>query len=381
VFGHSGKLAHLARLIAPVGGAMALMVAPEPVGPTARAAERVALPFPAGQAARVIQGYNGGSHQGRSRFAVDLVLAGGGTSGAEVVSPIDGSVSWANAPGAANGCLAIAFPDGSYSITLCHVQFHRAYRSGERIAVGQSLGTVGAAGRVGNNGTPHVHMELHRGGRSSSPVPFSPPDGLPLEGVALPASGAYGEHSSRAPIVSTNRAGSGNPPSTVQGAQPTPTQQSPAAAAPSDDVSGRPSSAGSSGAARAAVVQGTGSCLNVRDEPFAAARILDCLADGTEVPLMPAAGGADQRWRQIQGKGWAASEYLKRIRAVVTGTDSCLNVRENPSTSASVVGCLAESSSVSITEGPANGGEHEWYRIAPTGSLLRGGWVVAQYLD
>ena len=40
------------------------------------------------QAARVIQGYSGGTHQGRSQYALDLVLAGGGTSGAQVVSPV-----------------------------------------------------------------------------------------------------------------------------------------------------------------------------------------------------------------------------------------------------------------------------------------------------
>jgi uncharacterized protein YraI len=381
VFQHALTVAGLVRAIVASCGAMALMAAPPPFTPvpTTWAADGIALPFPGGQAVRIIQGYNGGSHQGRSRYALDLVLAAGGTSGAEVVAPIEGSVSWANAPGAANGCMAIAFRDGSYSVTLCHVQFNRSYRWGESIAVGKSLGTVGRAGAVGNNGTPHVHMELHRGGRSGNPVPFGPPDGLPLEGVALPASGAHGEHSSRAPLVSTNGTGSGAQSSNAQAEQPTPQPASPAVGR-SGDSSGPPASGGQR-SARAAVVQRTGSCLNVREKPSADAPVVDCLADGTEVPLMPRGGRADQGWRQIEGKGWAASEYLKRTRAVVAGTESCLNVRESPSTSASIVGCLPESTSVTIAEGPSNDGEHEWYRIGAAGAVQNGGWVVAQHLD
>ena len=57
------------------------------------------------------------------------------------------------------------------------------------------MGTVGAPGTVGNNGLAHVHMELHQGGRSNSPVPFSPSnDGLLLEGVDLPFTGGSNEN-------------------------------------------------------------------------------------------------------------------------------------------------------------------------------------------
>ena len=140
------------------------------------AAESVLNPF-GDQAARVIQGYSGGTHQGRSQYALDLVLAGGGTSGAQVVSPVAGRVVWAMAPGAGNGCMGIAMNGSSHSVAMCHVQWTHAFRRGEAVARGQALGTVGAAGRLGNNGTPHVHLELHRGGQARDPVPFSAASG------------------------------------------------------------------------------------------------------------------------------------------------------------------------------------------------------------
>ena len=302
------------RPIAPwsVALALALLAGTMAFVPTATmAAEAIALPFPGGQAVRIIQGYNGASHRGRSQYGLDLVLAAGSTSDVEVVSPIEGAVSWAQGPGAGNGCMAIAFGDSSYSITLCHVRFHRAYRPGESIARGQSLGTVGRAGSVGNNGMPHVHLELHRGGRSSSPVPFSRPDGLPLEGVALSASGAYNEHSRQEPIVSTNRPGGG-------------------AVLAASTLPGRP-----------------------------------------EQPARPATA------RQVA----AVAPSTARTRAVVTGTEGCLNVREGPSTGAPIVGCLAEGTSVTIVDGPTRGGAFNWYRIERAQSADKGGWVVEQYLD
>ena len=334
------------------------------------------MPFPGGQAVSIIQGYRGGSHRGRSQYALDLVLADGGTSGAEVVSPVEGSVVWAQGPGAGNGCIAIAFRDGSYSITLCHVLLHRAYRGGESITRGQSLGTVGPAGSVGNAGTPHVHLELHRGGRSNNPVPFSPPEGLPLEGVALPATGASSEHGRREPIASTNRAGGGAvlasstlPRQAEQSATTRPAPAQPTAAA-------RPSAS-----TRAAVVHGTGSCLKVRKQPSADAPVVECLPEGTSISLAPVAAGAEPGWRQIEAGRWVASEYLKRSRAVVAGTDACLNVRGEPSIRAPLLGCLAEGTAVTIVDGPSTGDGFDWYRIERTQSLEKGGWVVGRYLD
>jgi hypothetical protein len=178
--------------------------APPAMAATA-ATNTVPLPFDAGEAVRVIQGYNGGTHQGASAYGLDLVLENGETSGAPVLAPFDGTVPWAFAPGEKTGCIEILATDRSFGAMLCHVVLDRPFNRGERVKRGQQLGTVGAAGMVGNNGAPHVHMELHIGGRSSEIVPFSPAEGgLSLDGWDLPATGASNEHASDGPILSTN---------------------------------------------------------------------------------------------------------------------------------------------------------------------------------
>ena len=139
------------------------------------AMDTVTLPFETGAAVQVIQGYNGGTHQGDSRFGLDIVLADQPTSGAPVLSPLDGSVAWAFDPGDKTGCVEVVQPERTLGVMLCHVLLDRPYSRGERVSRGQVLGTVGAPGTVGNNGTAHVHIELHQGGRSSDPVPSARP--------------------------------------------------------------------------------------------------------------------------------------------------------------------------------------------------------------
>ncbi|MGH2587680.1 MAG: hypothetical protein ACRDJE_22395, partial [Dehalococcoidia bacterium] len=71
------------------------------------------LPFSSGTVWKAIQGYNGGTHvPGPEQYALDLVRDGGPTGGAEVVSPADGSVWFAHAPGAGNGCILIRIDGG-----------------------------------------------------------------------------------------------------------------------------------------------------------------------------------------------------------------------------------------------------------------------------
>lgn len=365
-----------------------------PAQPTS-AAEDVSMPYPGGQAVQVIQGYNGGTHQGRSQYALDLVLADGGTSGAEVVSPIEGSVTYSQAPKSGNGCMGISMRDGSYSVMLCHVIFHRTFSRGESITRGQSLATVGPAGTVGNNGAPHVHLELHRGSQISNPVPFAGPQGLTLEGTSLAATGksnAYG----RETLMSTNRPGSVVSTTTTRRGETTQTMAATAEptvplSAASLSAMGRTieplatsatatTSASTSASSRAAVVNGTDSCLKVRERPSADAAVVTCLPEGAEVVLTSAANSATPDWRQVEG-GWVASKYVKRTRAVVTGTDACLNVRAAPKTGASLLGCLPEGTAVTIVDGPSAGEGHSWYRIERAGALEKGGWVVGRYLD
>jgi hypothetical protein len=119
------------------------------------------------------------------------VLTNRESSGAPVLSLLDGSVAWAFPPGEQTSCMEIVASDGRFSTMLCHVMLNRAYKRGEKVNRGQQLGTVAAPGEVGNNGMAHVHLELHR---ASGPVPFSPPDGLLLDGVDLPFTGETNEN-------------------------------------------------------------------------------------------------------------------------------------------------------------------------------------------
>jgi hypothetical protein len=346
------------------------------------------MPFAGGKAVRIIQGYNGGTHQGRSQYGLDLVLADGDTGGAEAVSPFDGTVTWSQSPNVGNGCIAIAMRNGSHSVMMCHLSLNRAYDRGESVTRGQSLGTVGVKGTVGNNGVAHIHFELHTGNRANSPVPFAEPDGLLLEGVSLPASSTTAVVSKREPIVSTNRAGSGAPaPVVAQGGQQTQPMankneaaQLAAASIPGTLRSVQPPAAGAAAASRLAVVNGTESCLKVRKQPSSDGAVVGCLKEGTELSLRPLANGTDPKWRQTD-QGWVSSEFLKRTQAVVSGTNACLNVRETPKSSATKLGCLPDGTAVTIAEGPSTGDGHAWYRIEPAGSVEKSGWVVGEHLD
>jgi hypothetical protein len=363
------------------------MLFPPMVADEALAGNSVALPFAGGKAVKIGQGYQGGTHQGRSRFGLDLVLADGGTSGAAAVAPFDGEVTWAQAPGAGNGCIAIAMKSGSHSVMMCHIIASKAFSAGEALKRGQTIGTVGAPGKVGNNGVAHIHYELHAGSRSSSPVPFAEPDGLPLEGVSLPASSTTAVVAKMGPITSSN---GGAAPVVAQSAPrtlPMSSKEEPApvaAASVPNTTRSVPAAATGAGSAatgtRRAVVQGTDSCLKVRKQPAADAAVVGCLKDGTEIALKPLGSGADPKWRQTD-KGWVASEFLKRTEAVIAGTDACLNVRESAKASAAKLGCLPDGTAVKIVEGPVEKDGSAWYKVEATGSVDKSGWVVGKYLD
>ena len=263
-----------------------------------QAAEAVLMPFEASAAVRVIQGYNGGTHQGRSRLALDLVLADGGTAYAPVLAPIGGRVGWSSGPGGGNGCVTLTAGDGSVSVMLCHIVLDRAFARGEGVTQGQRLGFVGPSGAVGNNGTPHVHMELHRGPSANNPIPFSAPEGQPLDGAPLPATGRYNEHAGPARYTSSNGAPGQRFEPTSRGGSRS-----------GDSAGDAPASAPS---AATAVVAGTNSCLNARAEPNLGAARVRCLPDGTRVTIVGdqvEAGGYS--WRQLEGIGWAVTTYLR----------------------------------------------------------------------
>jgi hypothetical protein len=349
---------------------------PVPARPAA-AAESIAMPFVGGKEVKIIQGYQGGTHQGRSRFGLDIVLADGSTSGADVVAPADGTITWSQAPGAGNGCVAISLSNGTHSVMMCHVILNGGLNRGDKVTRGQSLGTVGKPGTVGNNGVAHIHYELHKDTGANSPVPFDAPEGMLLEGVALPASSTTAVIAKRDPIVSSNRGGSGRtvPMSDSATDKPAPVELV-AASVPSAGKSVPVAASGT----RVAVVQGTESCLKVRKQPAADAPVVGCLKEGTELALKPLASGADATWRQTD-QGWVSSDYLKRTQAVVAGTGDCLNIREAPKAGTKLLGCLKDGTGVTIVEGPTMAGGFAGYKIEGPEALGESGWAVGKYLD
>src|SRR3954454_13204393 len=114
--------------------------------PAALAMEPVVLPFDQGESARVVQGYNGGTHHDASVYGLDIVLSSGETSGAAVLAPISGSIAWAFDPGDKTGCFEVVSNDRQFGVMLCHVLLDRPLARGEKIARGEVLGTVGAPG-------------------------------------------------------------------------------------------------------------------------------------------------------------------------------------------------------------------------------------------
>ena len=330
-----------------------------------RAAEEILMPFPAGYAIKIIQGYHGGTHQGVERYSLDLVVANGATSGAPVTAPVSGRIDWAYGPWVRNGCLAILLADGSgLGVMLCHVIFDRTFGSGEAIWQGQRLGYVGPAGTVGNNGTPHVHMQLYAGGRGArTPLPFAYPSGRPLNGVSLPDTGRYNAHGGVGPISSGNTGGTGQGTTAGQDsatalptprATPAPTSppRTPPAAEPSTDAAGSGEPARSGGAAERVNDAGTASSITRAE------------ADERTVT-----GGTSSR-----GAAAAPAESAQKLPGVVRVTAECLNVREEPSLQAKKVDCLPDGTQVTIVDGPVRADNRDWYRLEDSG------WAVGDYL-
>jgi hypothetical protein len=125
-------------------------------------------------------------------------------------------------------------------------------------------------------------------------------------------------------------------------------------------------------APRAAVVEGTGACLKVRDQPGLDGAVVDCVWEGTEVQLGDRVERSDaMTWRQVRGLGWVADEFLRRTRAVISGTDSCLNVRDTPTTLGAVLTCLPEGTSVALGDS-TEGDFGAWIRVNNAGWVLNG---------
>lgn len=360
----------------------------------AQAAQILHLPYPAGVAVGIIEGYNGGTHNGVERYSLDLVRVDGKTSGSPVVAPASGTVAFAEAPGTQTGCIGVSMDDdGDFHYMLCHIILSHPYNYGDRIQAGQSLGTVAAPGLVGNNGTSHVHMQLYTlPGGVRTPQPFAPPNGIPLEGVSLPADGTYNQWACPSPAC-------GKLVSAVPGGTPTVLSSTlPSGPSTAASVAGPSLVAGES-----AVVYNTGGCLRIHAQPSLASASSICAPDGDPVTLTDGPRQADgHSWWDLQSLGWAVADYLAPVPGSaadtasarpatagaapapaiaiggsinVTGTGDCLRIHAAPSLASASVNCLADGTSAVVRDGPVQADGHTWWL------LDAGGWAVSDYLQ
>jgi len=354
------------------------------------------LPFPAGSAWKVIQGYNGGTHvPGPEQYALDLVRDGGPTGGADVVAPASGSVWFAHAPGAGNGCVSIKIDGGGGLIVqMCHIILHRALRPDEPLAAGAALGVVGPDGRVGNNGLAHMHLSLHRTpdyGQTRIPVPFALGGGLALEGLSLPADGTRNQYACLSAncqprLTSTNGSSAPAPASSLP---PVPavaagTSTPPPARPASPSAQTPPAPLGPLRVGIRAIVAGTGDCVNVRERPSLSAPAKACLPDGARLRLVEGPVSADgHAWWRLDALGWAVSQYLSPVPAALesnsiakvnAGTDECLNLRAAPGRAAGVVTCLPDGTRIRLSGLPIEADGATWWQLEGRG------WAVAEFL-
>lgn len=290
---------------------------------TAHGATAIHLPFPAGTAVSIIQGYSGGTHQGVERYSLDLTRDDGKTSGSPALAPAGGTVVWSYPPGTGNGCVGIQIDggDGLHEM-LCHLLLNHSYANGEHVAPGQVVGTVGPPGTVGNNGVAHIHLQLYRvvnGDRT--PMPFATPDGVPLEGVSLPPSSGFnlwacsGGQGQGCHIMSQNGGAAAAPAPVRSGTIASNASNSSGGAR----VSSPRQSSGSLGIGVAIVVTGTGDCLRVRTSPTTSAGEVACLPDGTQAVISDGPQIADgYTWYKLGDQGWSVADYL----AVANGGSS-----------------------------------------------------------
>ncbi len=139
---------------------------------------------------RVLQGYNGSSHQNRSSswqyyYSLDLVRSDGGTAGQPVYSPVSGTMRWIDE---ASGGGSIYMGDG-LAFAFFHVVMDPSIQEGDTISQGQYLGTIAPAGQFGAGSTPHLHITIWEtadgGNWSRVAIPFT--GNVSIAGTSFPA--------------------------------------------------------------------------------------------------------------------------------------------------------------------------------------------------
>lgn len=163
--------------------------APEPTG-------SIVWPVAGGEW-RILQGYNGSSHQNNSdlwqyRDSLDLVNTNGSTAGATVYSPVTGTVRWLDP---SSGGISIDMGNG-HAVALFHVVFDSSISAGDFLSQGQAIGYISGPGEAGYSSTPHVHIALWQTGDGGNwnrvSVPFT--GNLAISGFSLPNDGEGYQH-------------------------------------------------------------------------------------------------------------------------------------------------------------------------------------------
>jgi Peptidase family M23 len=377
-----------------------LMLFQQPGGRIVEAAQVLHLPYASGISVDIIQGYNGGTHTGVERYSLDLVRSDGKTSGSPVLAPASGTVAFAQVPGQEHGCIGVAMDNsGDFHYMLCHIILNHTYGYGDRVSLGQQLGTVGAPGLVGNNGTSHVHMQLYiLPGGQRTPVPFAAPQGLTLESSSMPTDGSYDQWA-------CSGASCHNLVSTL----PSSATNSFAAdgVVPVASTSNAPTLVNAElSIGAAAVVDGTSDCLRVHAQPDLSATTVGCAPDGTVVYVSDGPKEADgHTWWDLRTLGWTVADYLRvsgpstgssqantqtdgapaphassaalatGVSVTIAGTGDCVRVHDNPSLDATAINCLSDGATATLSDGPRNADGYTWWQLSA------GGWVVSSFLE
>lgn len=180
----------------PVAPVVEVTPAPEPevVAPTTGGS--ITWPVAGGEW-KILQGYNGSSHQNNSdlwqyRDSLDLVRADGTTAGQTAYSPVTGTVRWLDP---STGGISIDMGNG-YAVAMFHLTIDGSISAGDTISQGQPVGFISDVGGAGYASTPHLHIAVWAtsdgGNWSRTSVPFE--GSLAISGYNLPNNGSGFQH-------------------------------------------------------------------------------------------------------------------------------------------------------------------------------------------
>jgi len=127
----------------------------QPTTPTPGTGGLLAWPVKGGTW-EIIQGYNGGTHNGELyMYSMDLQRTDGeqATIGQTVYAPASGTVLWTN------GGVLIGMGNG-YGVALFHTTPYSNITAGTVVTQGQAIGSISGPGGTGYQVTPHVDMTL-----------------------------------------------------------------------------------------------------------------------------------------------------------------------------------------------------------------------------